>query len=146
MKKYVKSSSDEEYVESLIPPTGQGNSKASQIAVAVNRLEYKWWNDGDVYDNRWPNGEYVDYTNDVSSFANWLYRYSNDAGVQDILMDVRDCNSESDYDRIMSDLVEYTMNQDFLSRYADVPAEASVYECSGPFEVDESWQLEDEEW
>ena len=33
-----------------LPDFGEGNNRATQTA-AVNKLIYKWFNDGDVYDN-----------------------------------------------------------------------------------------------
>ena len=47
-----------------LPNVGEGNTMASQISTAVCKLVYKWFNDGDVYDNSCYDGG----GNDLSSF------------------------------------------------------------------------------
>ena len=45
---------------------------ATQICTALNKLVYKWCNDGDVYDNTYG----LDgWANNLSSYANWIYKY-----------------------------------------------------------------------
>ena len=34
-----------------LPSQGEGETKATQVVTAVTKLVYKWYNDGDVYDN-----------------------------------------------------------------------------------------------
>lgn len=41
----------DEVIELYLPDRGEGKTKATQIVTAVNKLIYKWFNDGDVYDN-----------------------------------------------------------------------------------------------
>ena len=56
--------------DSYLPDTGEGDTMATQICTAVNKLIYGWYNDGDVYDNTYM----IDgWCNDLSSYANWLY-------------------------------------------------------------------------
>ena len=55
-----------------LPSRGEGDSKASQLVTAVNKLIYKWYNDGDVFDTT---GNLKGWANDLSSYANWIYRY-----------------------------------------------------------------------
>ena len=52
-----------------LPARGEGETKATQIVTAVNKLVYKWYNDGDVFDNT---GALSGWANDLSSYANWL--------------------------------------------------------------------------
>lgn len=41
----------DDILEEYLPSTGEGDSLASQMVTAVNKLIYKWYNDDDVYDN-----------------------------------------------------------------------------------------------
>lgn len=50
-----------------MPDYGEGETIASQAVTAVNKLIYKWYNDGDVFDNT----KYLEgWWNDLSSYAN----------------------------------------------------------------------------
>ena len=62
----------EPIINKYMPDRGEGETMASQIVTAVNKLVYKWYNDGDVYDNT-----YIleGWANDLSDYANWLYKY-----------------------------------------------------------------------
>ena len=62
--------------EKYLPACGEGDTMASQITTAVCKLVYKWYNDGDVFDNT--NG-LGGWCNDLSSYANWLWKYCNEA-------------------------------------------------------------------
>ena len=44
----------------------------AQAVTAVSKLVYKWFNDGDVYDNRFA---LPGWANDLSSYANWIEKY-----------------------------------------------------------------------
>ena len=56
-------------------PQGEGEDKGTQIAIATSKLVYKWFNDGDVFDNTY----YLEgWANDLSSYANWLYYNTTD--------------------------------------------------------------------
>ena len=60
--------------DQYLPSRGEGDTMASQIVTAINKLIYKWFNDGDVYDNSY----FIQgWCNDISSYANWLYEYIN---------------------------------------------------------------------
>ena len=41
----------EELNKKYLPERGEGETKATQIVTALNKLIYKWYNDGDVFDN-----------------------------------------------------------------------------------------------
>lgn len=72
---------------------GEGETMASQIVTAINKLVYKWYNDGDVFDNVHSGLE--GWANDLSSYANWLYKYVD--GTQDTLKEIYGMGDESDY-------------------------------------------------
>ena len=41
----------EEEKERYLPDRGEGETKATQIVTAVNKLIYMWYNNGDIFDN-----------------------------------------------------------------------------------------------
>lgn len=134
-----------------LPMRGEGETKATQIVTAVNKLVYKFYNDGDVYDNTY----YMKgWCNDLSSFANWLYKYvGKDHHVKYILASISDCKNDDDYSELLYDLAISTLDEDFLSKMNEIPKEGSVYDCDGPFVFDEnsydesdSWDDEDEDF
>lgn len=118
---------------------------ANQIVTAVNKLVYKWYNDGDVFDN--VNSGLTGWANDLSDYANWLYQYVPET--KNILSDVFDIHNTSDCEIILKELADLCLNEDFLSKYNEKPKKASIYECDGPFEFsmqDEDEDEDDEEW
>lgn len=58
--------------DEYLPSTGEGDTMATQVCTAVTKLVYKWYNDGDVFDNSYG---LEGWANDLSSYANWLYKY-----------------------------------------------------------------------
>lgn len=125
-----------------LPETGEGSTKASQIVTAVTKLVYKWYNDGDVYDNRY----FMDgWCNDLSSYANWLVKYA-DAG--EVLYRISDCRNDSDYEDLLKDLADKLLDMEDLEKQ-ETPVEGSIYDCEGPFvfeEPEEDDEYEDYEW
>lgn len=120
---FDKFKKDEEY----LPRQGEGQTKATQAATALNKIVYKWFNDGDVYDNTYClNG----WCNDISSEANWLYL--NIEGCSDILNGISKCYTESDYTELLYKLCEHmdTLDWNELNKQEKV---GSVYETEGPF-------------
>ncbi len=121
-----------------LPVRGEGSTKASQIVTAVTKLVYKWYNDGDVYDNRY----FMDgWCNDLSSYANWLAKYT-DAG--EILYRISDCTGDSDYEELLKDLADKLLDMEDLEKQ-ETPTEGSIYECDGPFVFEEPEEDEDDE-
>lgn len=112
-----------------LPITGEGNNMATQIVTAVNKLGYKWYNDGDVYDNTY----YLKgWANDLSSYANWLYK---NAGA-DMLLNITDATSESDYEDILKELADTLLNDEVLDKYEQEPLNGSIYDCDGVFKFE----------
>lgn len=130
-------------IDEFMPDRGEGDTKASQIVTAVNKLVYKWFNDGDVYDNT---NLIFEGFNDLSSYANWLY--NNVRNTRDILDKIYRCKKEQDYTDLLYDLAEATLDDDFLAEYAEQPAQGSIYDEDGPFVIEEIFDEEDEydEW
>ena len=121
-------------LEKYLPDRGEGETKASQIATAVNKLVYRWYNDGDVFDNHYGLEEYG--FNDISSYANWLY--GNVPGCKTILEKIyRYCSSGPAYEKILDDLLRFCGDDELLEKFNEQPAQGSVYDAQGPFSVDE---------
>lgn len=157
MKKYVKASISwssfnnpvaDKMNDVYLPSSGQGDTKASQIATCVNKLVYRWFNDGDVYDN--VNLNLQGWANNLSSYANWLY--SNVKETKGILQNSFSVRNEDDYTNVLYDLYETTLcNEDLMNKYAKQPASGDVYDCSGPFEwvddyEEDEWDEDEDEW
>ena len=83
------SSKQQELIEKYLPPRGDGDNQATQAVTALCKLTYKWFNDGDVYDNHY----YLQgWANDISGSANWLY--NNIPITQSLLMEIKYIHSE----------------------------------------------------
>ena len=123
-----------------LPLEGQGDTMTTQIVTAVNRIVYRWYNDGDVFDNTC---YLTGWANDLSSCANWLYQYT-DNRVQDILYGVYDCG-ESDYEDLLKELADTLLDADVLDKYDKIPAVGNVFECDGCFKcvLDDNEEDED---
>lgn len=128
-----------------LPDTDEGDTMATQIVTAINRLVYKWYNDGDVFDN--VNSGLEGWANDLSSYANWLYTHVPET--KNILDDIFDITNTSDYETLLKNLADLCLNEEFLSKYNKESKKSSIYDCDGPFEFsDEEYDDEeyDEEW
>lgn len=139
----------EDIIDEYLPRTGEGDSLASQIVTAVNKLIYKWYNDGDVYDNT---GYLPGWANDLSSYANWLRKYSP-VRIDQILDRVYTCG-ESEYEDLLAELAEIFFDPSLLDRASEKPKQGTIYDCDGPYrfvevdedeEDDEYWDDEDDE-
>ena len=136
----------EPVIDKYMPDIGEGDSLASQMVTAVNKLIYKWYNDGDVYDNNYALSGWV---NDLSSFANWLYTYVKET--RPILKRISKIKDEAGYEYILLALAMTVLTEDFLSKYSDKVKTGSIYRCDGPFrysydeEDEEDWYEEDED-
>lgn len=125
-----------------LPATGQGTTIATQTVTAVTKLVYKWYNDGDVYDN--VHSEMEGWLNDLSSYANWLWYMFPEA--HGILGRIKDCRDDGDYEDLLADLAELLLDMDKLDRLNEKPACESIYDCEGPFEFRMSDDDDEDEW
>lgn len=101
---------------------------ATQICTAVNKLVYKWYNDGDVFDNT---HFLYGWCNNLSSYANWLY--ANVPETRFILERIKECFASSDYELLLSDLADCCLTDERMSEYAEREKTGSIYRCDGPF-------------
>ena len=124
--------------DKYLPKRGEGDNMATQITTALAKLVYKWYNDGDVYDNRY----YLSgWANDLSDYANWLYEYVN--GADEILIRIKEAMNHEEYEHILKDLCDKYQQMELLDEYAKEEKVGSIYDCEGPFEFDDGWE---EEW
>lgn len=128
--------------DKYLPNRGEGENMATQIVTAINKLVYKWYNDGDVYDN----SHYLEgWANDLSSYANWLYKYMPES--QLILDKIDRAIDDGDYEFILKDLSDKYLNSEKLAKYEGQAKIGSIYECDGKFKFvyrDEDFEDEDD--
>ncbi len=132
----------DEYTSTYLPDYGEGDTMANQAVTAVTKLVYKWYNDGDVYDNTY---QLKGWANDLSSYANWLYTYIPET--QTILDKISEINDDDEYeDLILKPLSDTVFNDNYL-KYLSTFAEkhGSIYDCDGPFEFIEEEDDYDED-
>ena len=126
----------EAITDKYLPASGEGETVATQIVTAVSKLIYKWYNDGDVYDNT---GAMEGWCNDVSSYANWLWKNTH----ADVILDrIESCCDEGDYEYILKELADELLNEKYLKAMDKQVKDGSIYECEGPFrfeEIEEDW-------
>lgn len=126
--------------DQYLPARGEGDTMASQIVTAVCKLVYKWYNDGDVFDNTYL---LEGWWNDLSDFANWLYK--NVPESSDILISIGNCSSEDDYENLLKDLADTLLDETLLNKYAQFDTTGTIYSCTGPFKFVEDNEEDEEE-
>lgn len=132
----------ETLVDKYMLPRGEGETKASQIVTAVNKLVYKWYNDGDVFDNT---KHLEGWANDLSSYANWLYANTT-KNVQKILDTVYGCYSNSEYEDLLQELTDELFNEEYLVEQNKLEKVGTIYECDGKFEFVELNDEDEEDY
>ena len=127
--------------EKYLPMRGEGETLATQIVTAVCKLTYKWYNDGDVFDNTY---HLEGWANDLSSYANWLYENTKDAWR--ILNKIENCVTESDYEDLLKELTDKLFDEEYLAEQNKLEKVGTIYECDGKFKFEENDDEEEEEW
>lgn len=137
----------EALTDEYMPGVGAGDTMLSGLLVAANKLIYKWYNDGDVFDNT-ENG-LEGFCNDISGSANWLNRYGTPR-MRAILDTVYKCWTEDKYGELINKLEEelerFANNEDIVEEYKSKPLEGDPYNESGPYEYQECYDEEEDEW
>ena len=119
----------EDVTQEYMPYSGEGETLASQLVTAINKLIYKWYNDGDVYDNQYT---LEGWANDLSSYANWMSKYID--GAEDILSMIKTAEDSSDYEFILKLLADtFLGDKEYLDMLSEQPKDGSIYECSGKY-------------
>ena len=135
----------EELIDKYIPMRGEGETKATQIVTAVNKLVYKWYNDGDVFDNSYA---LEGWCNDLSSYANWLYEHTN---VDVILAKIANCLNDSDYEDLLKEVTDMLLDEEYLAKMDKEKKVETIYKCDGifkwvePVEDEDDWDYEEED-
>lgn len=127
-------------LDKYMSDSGEGETMASQIVTAINKLIYKWYNDGDVYDN--VNSGMQGWANDLSDYANWLDKYCKPASR--ILDSIYNCSNDDEYENILKALADKCLDEKYLSTMEEKPKQGSIYDCEGQYEFEE--QDENDEW
>lgn len=129
-------------IDKYMPMSGEGETKASQIVTAVNKLVYKWYNDGDVFDNT----HYMEgWANDLSDYANWLYENTKNAWK--ILNKISICYNDGEYEELLKELADELLNEEYLAEQNKEEKIGTIYNCNGKFKyVEPTDEDEDEEW
>ena len=112
--------------DKYLPASGEGDSMATQIVTAITKLVYKFYNDGDVFDNTYA---LEGWANDLSSYANWLYIFINLKELDEIIH----ITTEDEYSVLLFKIANKCMNEEYLEQYKDEPKKGSIYDCDGPF-------------
>lgn len=127
-------------LDEFMPEQGEGDTMASQAVTAVNKLVYKWYNDGDVYDNTYGMRGWV---NDLSPYANWLYKYIPYS--RTILSEIENCQSDDEYENILSELADIIFDRNLLNKL-NAEKVGSIYSCDGPFKFVDIPEEEEEDY
>lgn len=130
----------ETVTEKYLPVSGEGETKATQIVTCVNKLVYKWYNDGDVFDNTY---FLYDSCNDLSDFANWLYYYTT-TEVKLILEEIKNCTTDGEYEDLLKELADKLLDENYLTEQNKLEKVFTIYDCDGKFKFEE--QKDDEEY
>lgn len=126
--------------DKYLPSCGEGENMAEQIVTAVCKIIYKWYNDGDVYDNT---GRMYSWCNDISSYANWL-RENTDAKA--ILDRIFDCAGRDDYEELLKDLANKLIDEEYLGAMEQRRNIGSIYEATGPYKFEYSDDDEEDDY
>lgn len=127
--------------DKYLPYSGEGETVATQIVTAVCKLVYKWYNDGDVFDNT---HHLRGWANDLSSYANWLYENTKDAWR--ILNKIESCYTHSDYEDLLKELTDKLLDEAYLEEQNKLEKVGTVYNCDGRFKFVESDDEDDEDF
>lgn len=131
----------DDILNQYLPDRGQGDSFASQVVTAVTKLVYKWYNDGDVYDNtKWLEG----WANDLSSYANWLRKYCGQE-VESYLDSIWDCQSDEMYEDLLKNVADELLDEYYLESISEEDPRGDIYRCDGPYQFIDRESYDDEE-
>lgn len=126
--------------DKYLPIKGEGETKATQIVTAVTKLVYKYYNDGDVFDNT---GYLEGWCNDLSTYANWLYHRTTEEA-QAILDGIKNCYDDSMYENLLKELTDELFKEEYLAEQNKIKKEFTIYNYDGKFKFVE-YDEDDEE-
>ena len=123
--------------DDYLPVEGDGDTMGTQAATAVSKIIYKWFNDGDVYDN---NYILKGWGNDISGSANWLYEYIPET--RKILLRIKTCKNKDDYTNLLYDLINVV--DPMIPELNKKERIGNAYFEDGPFEFNDDEEDDDE--
>lgn len=116
--------------DKYLPTMGDGENMGTQAATALCKLVYKWFNDGDVYDN---NYGMEGWCNDISGSANWLYKYIPET--REILDLIDEVSNDDEYTNLLYDLCAVVDPK--IPELLNEPKIGDAYNEGGPFSFTE---------
>ena len=128
--------------DKYLPIQGEGETKATQIVTAVNKLVYKYYNDGDVFDNT---HHLEGWANDLSDYANWLYYHTTDKA-EEILNKISKCYTDNDYEDLLKELADELLKEEYLEEQNKIEKHKTIYNCVGKFKFVEYDEEEYEDY
>ena len=130
-----------------MPPRGEGDTMANQIATAVAKIAYRWFNDGDTVSSDWMvAGETI--AGGLSQFANWLYENVKESRpmFNDWLEKFNhNTVSNAEYETFLYDMCTNLLDLDLLDGYFSEEKRDTLYSKkweSGKFKP----ELDDDEY
>lgn len=140
-------------LDDYMPSRGEGNTMASQIATAVAKIVYRWFNDGDTVSSKWM----VEGSTDeggVSQYANWLFKNVKEAAFLHNWIDKFNYKSvsRSEYEDFLYDMCVELLDPEILEKYDSEWAVDSIYEvgkyANGVFQSEEEYEdgTEEDDW
>ena len=141
-------------LDEYMPQSGEGDTVASQIATAVAKIAYRWFNDGDTVSSKWMVHD-ASAEGAVSQYANWLY--NNVPESRKIFSPWLDkfnhgSVSRNEYENFLYDMCLNLLNPDFLDGYSTEPKRDSIYNSKkyedGVFLGEEEYEdgMEEDDW
>ena len=133
MKKWEDFESFGPVIDKYMPEIGEGETMASQIVTAVNRIGYRWFNDGDtVSGDIDPKGDGPSFSpGEVSQFGNWLDKNVPEASAVFAswidALESFDCDVAM-YNDFLYELFETLLDEKLLEKYQDKPLADSIYD------------------
>jgi hypothetical protein len=124
--------------DKYLPSQGEGTTMATQLVTAVNMLIYKWYNDGDVFDNTYMLDSWC---NDLSSYANWLDKHYLVARIT--LERIKSISTGEEYEQLLKSLADDLFIERFLEEENTKQASGSIYKCEGTYEFSEYGEDDD---
>lgn len=127
--------------EKYLPSRGEGENMATQLVTAINKLVYKWYNDGDVYDNTFA---LQGWANDLSSYANWIYKYIPESRFD--LDRIEMALTDNQYEQILKGLADNFLDEKILENLSKQEKVNSIYECTGKFKFVDYYDDEEDDY
>lgn len=118
-------------LDKYLPEEGDGDSLATQIVAATQKLIYMYYQNGDYYDNY--HTRYPESWNDVSGYANWLHDNTDAGYILDHIFDTATFDGgwgyldPMYYEYILKGLADHLLNEDVLTPASKLPKVGDVY-------------------